>query len=134
MSSFSSSKYVDSPIIPEYQFIILALSSHPAFHRCYLLLPRLERNVYRWTWGFRSFLPSLLWVYMRSSVWRRYRVSSELALYEVFRTFFVPTYSRTVIKSDSRVPPSVAIMLMVLGGDRMTQMKETTSYSQASTP
>ena len=38
-----------------------------------------------------------------------------------FGPFFVPTYTRTVIKSDSRVPLSVAIMLMVLAGDRMTR-------------
>ena len=50
----------------------------------------------RWSASFHSFLCSpLLRLYMRSPVWRRYKVGLESASYEVFQTFFS---SRTDIR------------------------------------
>lgn len=52
--------------------------------------------------SFVSMFLSLLRIYyMRSLVWRRYRVSSESTLYEVFQTFSIPPYLMPALQGQN---------------------------------
>ncbi|KAF9642770.1 hypothetical protein BDM02DRAFT_1939069 [Thelephora ganbajun] len=65
---------------------------YPVLHRHHPPLPRLGRYVHRWTLGFSfvfTFL-SFIRIHVQSPVWRRHRIDSEFALYEIVKTLQTP--------------------------------------------